>query len=256
MPYTNEQWEYFSDWTNYSKEKDLKYSEQEFDYFLQRLKNNQHFSLVRFGEGESRIILKEQKLDRPELSFDPSTESNNFYVKDLEEAAKIDHSNYFVGIQSYTYKPAEKGRPNNEFTKQREQVVKLGNLPRERYTCSRIFCNFYQRCKTDLLSQLMNREIYLVCSQDATTSNLRLNIKKTWKISRRDAWKYDAAIYEDINQKMMNVKDCVLLCCAGFFGNIAISKMSFDNNFNINVGSIFDPLLLNRSTRPYQRGIM
>ena len=38
MPYTNEQWEYFSSWKNYSKEKDLQYSEQEFDFFLNRLK--------------------------------------------------------------------------------------------------------------------------------------------------------------------------------------------------------------------------
>jgi len=254
MPYTNEQWEYFSDWTNYSKEKDYKYSEQEFDYFLQRLKNNQHFSLVRFGEGESRILLKEQKLDRPELSFEPTTESNSLYVKELEEAAKINHPNYYVGVQSYTYKPAEKDRPENEFIKQRQMVVSLGNLPRERYTCSRIFCNFYQRCKKELLQELLKRDIYLVCSQDANTVNLGLNIKKTWKINRKNAWKTDRELYPQIQEKMNSVKDSVLLCCAGFFGNIVISKMNFDNNFNINVGSIYDPLLLNRVTRPYQRG--
>ena len=253
MPYTNEQWEYFSSWKNYSKEKDLQYSEQEFDFFLNRLKNNQPFSLVRFGEGESRIILKEQTLDRPELSFDPSLEMNASYVRDLENCATVDHPNYFVGIQSYTYKPAEKDRPENEFIIQRNAVVGLGNLPRDRYTCSRVFCNFYQRCKTELLTELTKREVYLVCSQDANTSNLGLNLKKVWKISRKNAWKQDTDLYDQIGELMSKTKHSVLLCCAGFFGNIAISKMSFDDNFNINVGSIYDPILLNKTTRPYQR---
>lgn len=253
MPYTDEQWEYFSNWKNYTKEKDLQYSEQEFDFFLNRLKNNQPFSLVRFGEGESRVVLKKQKLDRSELSFDPSTEINANYVKDLEACATINHSNYFVGVQSYTYKPAEKDRPDDEFIVQRKSVINLANLPRDRYTCSRVFCNFYQRCKTELLPELSKRDVYLVCSQDANTANLGLNLKKIWKISRKNAWKYDVGLYSDIINEMSKTKNSVLLCCAGFFGNIAISKMTFDYNFNINVGSIYDPILLNKTTRPYQR---
>lgn len=253
MPYSDEQWNYFCDWKNYSKEKDLQYSEQEFDFFINRLKNNNPFSIVRFGEGESRIVLREQQLDRPELSFNPTTEANAPYVIDLENCAKIDHPNYFVGVQSYTYKPAEKDRPEDEFIVQRKTIVGLGNLSRDRYTCSRVFCNFYQRCKSELLSELRKREVYLVCSQDAIVGNLGLNLKKAWKISRKNAWKQDGHLYEDIQNHMSKTKESVLLCCAGFFGNIAISKMSFDHNFNINVGSIYDPILLNKTTRPYQR---
>ena len=255
MPYNDEQWLYFSDWHNYSKEKDIQYSEQEFDYFLNRLKNNQPFSLVRFGEGESRIVIREQKLDRPELTFDPTSENGQTYVMDLENAAKINHPNYFIGVQSYTYKPAEKNRPENEFIIQRNTVVNLGDkVSRDQYTCSRVFCNFYNRCMTDLMIELKKRPVYLVCSEDADPTRLGLNIKKVWKIPRRDAWKTSSYLYDEIQEHMSSIKDAVVLTCAGFFGNILISKLSSEVNFNINVGSVYDPILLGRTTRPYQRG--
>ena len=71
MPYNDVQWEYFSDWKNYTKEKDIEYSKYQFEYFVNRIKENNPFSVVRFGEGESRIVLKEQTLNRNELSFNP-----------------------------------------------------------------------------------------------------------------------------------------------------------------------------------------
>ncbi len=254
MTYTSEQWEYFSDWKNYSKEKDLQYSTQEFNFFINKLKNNEPFSLVRFGEGESRILLKEQNLQRTELSFDPIKEANAEYVTELETAAKINHKNYYVGIQSYTFKPAEKNRPENEFIVQRNKVISIGNLSREQYTCSRVFCNHYNRCIKDLLLLLKHKDVYVVCSENANLNSLGLtNIKHVWKISKKDAWKTDRNLYPIIVDKINSTKKSVLLCCAGFFGNILISKLDHNENFNINVGSVYDPLIFNRITRPYQR---
>lgn len=254
MPYNDEQWKYFSDWKNYSKEKDIQYSEQEFNYFLQRLSSNEPFSLVRFGEGESRIILKEQNLNRSELSFDPLNESSKSYYYDLENCAKINHKNYFVGIQSYTFKPAELNRPESEFIIQRNCIVNLGNLPQKQYTCSRVFCNFYNRCCSELLQKLADRKIYFVCSEEAKPENLKIPIIKYWKITKKDAWKHDSNLYYEIQKELNDKKDCVLICCAGFFGNILISKMNHDDNYNINVGSVYDPIILGKTTRPYQRG--
>jgi hypothetical protein len=255
MPYSDDAWEYFSKWENYSKEKDLNYSYNEFQYFLNRIKNNNPFSLVRFGEGESRIILKEQNLNRTELSFNPKTESSAIYAIDLENVAKINHKNYFVGIQSYTYRPGERDRPLDEFITQRKKIIELGNLPKAQYTCSRIFCNFFKQCNTDLLDAIKqtNRNLYYVSSSNADPSRLKLTFKKMWKISPKDAWKKDINLYNEIKQTIDTDPNSFLICSAGFFGNILISKLNHDNNFLINVGSVFDPTILNRITRGYQR---
>jgi hypothetical protein len=252
MPYNDEQWNYFSHWKNYSLEKDLLYSKDQVNYFLQRLKHNEYFSLVRYGEGESRIILNNQKLQRSELSYDPETERNSLYVTELEEAAKVVHPNYFVGIQSYTYKPKEPNRPQDEFITQRNALVALGNLARDRYTCSRIFCNFHLVWQIELQDFCKNRDVYLVCSEKANENNLDINFKRVWKVSPKDAWKNNS--YNHIVQELYNKKDTVLITAAGFFGNILISKLSnYDNNFNLNVGSIYDQYFFGKATRPYMR---
>lgn len=254
MPYTDEQWEYFQTWQSFSKEKDLLYSKQEFDFFINRLKQNSPFSLVRFGEGESRIVLKQQKLNRSELSFDPDIEANMSYVNDLKNAATIKHNNYFVGIQSYTFKPAEQGRPDDEFIKQRQAVVNLGNLSQSQYTCSRVFCNFYSECNSTLLNLLKQKKVYLVCSENASPTRLGINPIRIWKIHQKDAWKKNIDLYKVVQEEFAELQDCVLLCCAGFFGNILISKLKHEHNYLINVGSVFDPLLFGKTTRSYQRG--
>lgn len=255
MPYTEEQWKYFEKWENYNEEKDKQYSLEQFDFIISRLKTNNPISVVRFGEGESRIILKEQTLNRTELSYNPSVEKNNNYVIDLENVAKINHPNYFVGIQSYTYRPGEKNRPLDEFITQRKVVMELGNLPKFQYTCSRVFCNNYKLCNTVLLDAIQDREIYFVSSKASLPSKLlhKHNLKKHWGINPKDAWKTNQNLYEEIKTELINKKDCVLICCAGFFGNILISKLNHDNNFYLNVGSVFDPIILGKTTRGYHR---
>lgn len=255
MTYSKEQWEYYSDWRNFTPEKDIQYSKEQFDFFLNKLKNNEPFSIVRFGEGESRIVLKEQKLNRRELSYDPLIEKDREYVKDLENVAKIDHENYYVGIQSYTYKPGEKDRPFDEFIIQRNYVKSLGNLPLERYTCSRIFCNFYKKCETELLPivKKLNRDVYYVSCISSFPEKLGLNIKKSWKINQKDAWKVNTNLYDQIKQEIDNNKNALLICSAGFFGNILISKLKHDDNILINIGSVYDPIILGRKTRGYQK---
>lgn len=255
MPYSKEQWEYYSEWKNFTSEKDIEYSKEQFDFFADKLKNNQPFSIVRFGEGESRIVLKEQTLNRRELSYNPITEKDTEYVKELENAAKINHKNYFVGIQSYTYKPGEKNRPENEFIIQRNYVKSLGNLPLEQYTCSRIFCNFYKECQTILLSLIKEtkRDIYYVSCIGSFPEKLGINIKKLWKINQKDAWKTNRNLYEEIKNEINKNVNSLLICSAGFFGNILISKLNHDNNILINIGSVYDPIILGKNTRSYQK---
>jgi hypothetical protein len=255
MPYTDEQWEYYSDWKNFTPEKDIQYSREQFNFFISKLNDNQPFSIVRFGEGENRILLNEQILNRTELSYNPVIEKNKQYTKNLENAAKINHKNYYVGIQSYTFKPKEKNRPFDEFIIQRNYVKSLGNLPLERYTCSRIFCNFYKECKI-LLLPLINqtkRDIYYISSINSFPEKLKLNIKKSWKINQKDAWKNNINLYDEIKKEIDNNKNALLICSAGFFGNILISKLNHDNNILINIGSVYDPIILGKKTRPYQK---
>lgn len=255
MPYSKEQWEYYSDWRNFTPEKDIEYSKHQFDFFADKLKNNEPFSIVRFGEGESRIVLKEQTLNRTELSYNPELEKDKEYVIELENAAKINHKNYFVGIQSYTYKPKEKNRPENEFIIQRNYVKSLGNLLLEQYTCSRIFCNFYKECQTILLPLIKEtkRDIYYVSCVGSFPEKLHINVKKIWKINQKDAWKTNRSLYEEIKQEINNNRNSLLICSAGFFGNILISKLNHDNNILINIGSVYDPIILGKKTRPYQK---
>lgn len=254
MPYTNEQWEYYSNWNNFSKEKDILYSSEQFNFFLDKLKNNNPFSLIRFGEGESRVVISQQNLSRKELTYNPILEKNTKYRNDLIESAKINLSNYYIGIQSYTYKPGEPNRPLNEFTEQRRIVYELGNFNYSRYTCSRIFCNFPDRCINELLPVLNQYECYFVGNSTAKT-NLFLNLKHKWNIAAKDAWKHNFNLYDTICEQVKTINNSVFVITGGFFANILISKLAQinSNNFYLNVGSVYDPLLYGITTRGYHK---
>jgi hypothetical protein len=253
MPYSNDQWEYFKNWQNFSKEKDLEYSLQQFNFVLDRLKHSNPFSIIRFGEGESRIVISEQNLNRKELSYNPSIESDSIYRKELLDSAKVDLPNYFIGIQSYTYKPGEKDRPFNEFTEQRRKIYELGKFSYEKYTCSRIFCNFPEKCVTELLPEMNKHECYFVGNKSANTKIF--NLKNKWSISPKDAWKHDRNLYTLLEEEVKNINNSVFIITGGFFANILISKLAKvnNNNYYINVGSVFDPLLYGSFTRGYQK---
>lgn len=252
MSYTEEEWEYFQNWTNYSSHKDIEYSKQQMEYFMRRLATNEYFSLVRFGEGESRIFVGEQILQRSELSYDPKSEKQNFYVQDLISSATVNHPNYFVGIQSYTYKPKEPNRPENEFIIQRQMVYELGKLPKHRYTCSRIFCNFHREWQNFLFNLTKDKPVYLICSENANTSTIPIQFKNIWKVPKKDAWK--TTPYANIIEELSSQTNYILLTACGFYGNVLISKLkNFDSAFNINVGSIFDTYFFGKATRPYLR---
>ena len=158
-------------------------------------------------------------------------------------------------MQSYTYKPGELDRPVNEFTIQRKTIVELGKLPREQYTCSRLFCNFYKQSSTELLTHIKStkRNFYYVCGSNANPSKLGLVFKSVWKISPKDAWKKDVKLYDQIKSHIDGDKNAFLICSAGFFGNIIISKLEHYNNFLLNVGSVYDPIILGKKTRGYQK---
>jgi hypothetical protein len=254
MPYNKEEWEYYSNWQNFSKEKDLFYSLKQFDFFIKRLKENNPFSIVRFGEGESRIVISEQILNRTELSYNPEIEFDSIYRNDLLNSAKINLSNYFIGIQSYTYKPGEKNRPLDEFTEQRRKVYELGNFPYERYTCSRIFCNFPEKCVNELLPELNKYNSYFVGNKNADVKILN-KLQERWDIQPKDAWKHNQNLYNLLEEKIKLINNCVFLITGGFFANILISKLAKtnNNNFYLNVGSVFDPFLYKKTTRSYQR---
>jgi len=252
MPYSQEQWNYYSLWSNFSKEKDLQYSSEQFDYFLQRIKTNNPFSLIRFGEGESRVAIGEQVLSRTELTFSPN-EKTQSYVLDLIASAKINLPNYYIGIQSYTFKPGESGRPLDEFTEQRRKIYELGKFDYERYTCSRIFCNFPDRCLNEMVPELKKYNCYFVGSKN-TVPNKLLKFNQSWFIEPKDAWKKNTDMYEIIGNAASSIKDSVFIICGGFFANTLISKIAhINNNFYINVGSVFDPIIMNKHTRSYQK---
>ncbi len=69
--------------------------DQEFDKLLSRLKSNQHFAFVRFGDGEMHVI---KNIDFSCKQWQVPFEFIAEFRKLLCDALNYNHKNYFIGL--------------------------------------------------------------------------------------------------------------------------------------------------------------
>jgi len=231
----------------------VKIFHNEFTRFLEKIKQEEQFSLVRFHDGEN-YILENKSIDitekaNGEFKYEQDSKDYEFYRKKLIESLQYKQSNYYVGIM-----PGCCVKAGNEG---HIRMVQMSNQDEEHMTFATVFFNSnYVRAKEELIPLLTQRDVVLIVNEKANISTLPFKPKKVFTVGT-NAWVIDylrmtieIQLYVGENE----LKNKIFLFCAGPLSNMLIydlSKVNRDNTF-INFGSILDQYMFQEPTRWYQ----
>lgn len=224
---------------------------KEFFKFLDMLKNEQHFSLNRWGDGE--LMLIENKpinlLSKGNGEFD-NIPDNILYNRSrqlLKEAFLYQASNYYVGIACRCCV----GDADHE------NLKKLSGQDDDHLTYANIFVNSnYNLFITHMVEQLKSMKVVLISHRDSIIDNFPISLVKHYKVPP-NAWLY-ANVTIELKKYIADndIQNHIFLFAAGPYSNIATYELhKFNqNNSYIDVGSVFDGMLGLKVTRRYLRG--
>lgn len=226
----------------------------DFDFILNNIKNKKNFGLSRFGDGELMIIenLSVNLLDKGigEFEFNPNNEVYKLSQRLLHESFIYQDETYFVGIACKCCVGEYKYNQMRIKSTQKEDNLTWAN----------IFVNSnYNRFINELLPEINNREVVLICHEKGDTSDLPFKIKdgNIFKV-KTNAWLYDLYLI-DYLKKYINdnrLVNYIFLISAGPFANILVHQLhSFNkNNTYLDIGSTIDGYLKLPLTRKYLKG--
>lgn len=218
-------------------------TEESKNIIFNKLKNVQPFSLVRYGEGEIRILSKRKHNNKfecvsktKEWSVDEIQDS--WFFKNLESSFLYEDETYFRCIQDQGY------HKNLEYI-QSIFIEKKIHTTTFFYT---IFLNFYK-----IFPFYFNQynSINFICNQKANLKDINLNIKNVWnKFDVFNSWKqinYMDKVVEEISK----FNNSIFIFVTGFSTKLMIHRLHSLNKKNVYIdcGSIFDKILYNKKTR-------
>jgi hypothetical protein len=101
---------------------------------------------------------------------------------------------------------------------------------------------------------LQNKDIVLICNKNSNVLNLKLNVIKTFYIG--SSWYNEDNLLNEIVEYATNIENKIFLFAAGPFSKIAIFDCyeTNKNNTYLDVGSIFNKILLNEINIGYLEG--
>lgn len=219
----------------------------DFDKFLNKLKNKEHFSYSKYSDGELFILQGKELILGPNPQqhsyqnsedfkhFDPN--QHNFFKDMLFEAFKFNHPNYYIGIC------APPGYDDNTFFWMKKESEK----DEEHLTWANLFVNSnYKRFREEFVPELKNNKIIITCNEKSNLDLLPFSVVKDFRVGQN-------CIINNINLvdtiidyvKENKIKNHVFLFAASSLGNIMINKLTnFEpENTYIDVGSTLNPLL-------------
>jgi hypothetical protein len=219
----------------------------EFNKFKQKLINNEHFALIRFGDGELEMI-KNGYHNHKQHSF------NNNIPLDLRKllinCLEYKSNNFYQGIPCECYESVDKYR---------KYIYNNFNVNHEQLTFANLYLNTnYKNFNREIVSIFKKFNIILVSNEKTDLSQLarnNFNIIK-WFSIKQNAWKD----YENICESVINyvnenkITNHLFIMCAGPISNILIYKLHkiHPNNIYLDLGSAFDNELgLNTNSRNY-----
>jgi len=230
----------------------MKTFEGDFNKFLNKIKNNENFSLSRWGDGEL-TILEDKHIDirskgNGEFRYDPNLIEYKVMKNDLDESFSFRDDNYYIGIAC----PCCVGQEKYEYMKHKS------GQDEEHLTWANIFVNSnYSKTIDELIPELKNHSINLVINKNSKLDNLPFIPDKVWYVGT-DAWCNDFQIVDNIKEYILTygIVDEIFLFAAGPLANILtyeLWKFSKINTY-IDIGSILDPYLQLKLTRGYHLG--
>jgi hypothetical protein len=222
----------------------------DFLFFLNKIKNNEHFALSRWGDGELSI-LENKKLDlrrkgNGEFLFDPNIKEYQEYRNQLMNAYTYHDIDYYVGIACRCCVGNEKHEYMKKLSKQNESNLTWAN----------IFVNSnYNNFLKYYVEEFSNHSIIGVFNTKSKPENLSFKIDRTYKVGT-NAWINDYYLVDEIKRDVINIKNHIFLIAAGPLANILVYELWKINKENIylDIGSVFDTQLGMKAVRGYHFG--
>lgn len=234
------------------RERNLKTFKGDFDFFVNKIKNNEHFSLSRWGDGEL-MILENKAIDLTqkgdgEFKHDPTSMAHLKMREIMMDSYTHQDDNYYIGVACRCCVGDEKF----------EYMKRLSGQPESNLTWANIFVNSnYKYFLKDFLNALQGKKIVLVANKNSKLANMPFYVEKFYPVST-DAWINDAEILQHMQMEIgeFNIKDHVYLFAAGPFANLLTYKLWQYNKENtyIDIGSTLDRFLGLKITRMYLQG--
>lgn len=221
---------------------------EELFLFTDKILSHENFSIVRFGDGEMKIV-KGESIKTSRFFYTPGDEKHEYNRDILCKSLSYNNPQYFVGFP---------GRccVGDEYT---DSIIELSGLPDKQLTWASVFINAnYDHFLNVTTPALQKRTLNLICFEKAVLKHLPFKIKKHFGVGM-NAWADDLektlpAIEAYIETN--NVKDEVFIFCSGILSNMLIYKLTekYPDNTYLDVGSVFDVYLSLGKTRRYLKG--
>lgn len=231
----------------------MKTFDGDFNLFLNKIKNGEHFSLSRWGDGELKILegigIDIRKKGNGEFRYDPNLMEYEQVRNKLLESYSFVDENYYIGIAC----PCCVGEEKYEYMKR-----KCGQNE-EYLTWANIFVNAnHSRTISELIPEFNNHTINLVVNKNSKFNKLPFKINNIWTVGT-DAWYSDYKLVDVLLNHISdnNIKNEIFLFAAGPLANILtyeLWKNGNKENTYIDIGSILDPYLQLKITRGYHKG--
>jgi hypothetical protein len=213
------------------------------------LERRRPFALVRFGDGELRI-LNGQSNSHPEFEYDPTDPAHNFFRVRLFEAFRYQSLSYHVGIscpncvgmERFLWAKRESGQPETQLT----WATLLVN-------------SNYQYFIDYIVPVFAQYRIVMVCHLSAVLNRLPFDVAQDFRVGF-NAWQADYHLAGQLADQIAreNIQGALFLLCAGPFANILAHKLHARaaGNTYLDIGSTLDPFLFGPRgrTRRYLRG--
>ncbi len=221
--------------------------------FNQKLRIDENFSLVRFGDGEMRVINGDsidlsQKCNG-EHRYTPDNESDERHRQILADSLTYDNEQYFVGLPCRCCVGDEKCDLLRQQSQQHDDQLTWANL----------FVNAnYLIFLRDAVPILKSRKLNIVCHEKAQLEALPFEAGKAFRIGA-NAWvdDYKSTLKEmQTYLEVSQIKNEVFIFCAGVLSNMLIYQLTrqYPNNTYIDLGSVFDVTMGLGETRQYLKG--
>jgi hypothetical protein len=226
----------------------------DFNFILNSIKNDKKISVSRYGDGELMIIegMGINLLNKGvgEFEFDPNNEVYKLSQKLLTESFTYHDDTYFVGVACRCCVGDEKFIYMKNKSTQNDDNLTWAN----------IFVNSnYNSFINELLPELKNKDVIIVCHEKSDTKNLPFSIKdeNVFKV-KTNAWLHNLELINQLKNYIIenNIKNHVFLISAGPFANILVHQLhDFNkNNTYLDVGSTMDKYFNLPITRKYLNG--
>lgn len=230
----------------------MKTFKHDFDFFINKLRKCEHFSLSRWGDGEL-MILENKAIDLRhkgdgEFRHDPNS-STSLRMRDvLMKSYTYKDNDYYIGVACQCCVGKEKF----------DYMRKLSGQSEANLTWANIFVNSnYKHFTTDFIKALEGKKIILIGNKNGKPEGLPFKVEKYYGVGT-DAWISNYELSDHLQREIgeLNMMNYVFLFAAGPFANILTYELwKFNrNNTYIDIGSTLDKYLDLKLTRGYLTG--